>query len=676
MDNVHGNIVNNNMRQVMAKIPGIHIWESDGSGVQIGVAARGLSPNRSWEFNVRQNGYDISSDPFGYPEAYYNPQLQGVQRIQVIRGAGALQYGPQFGGMVNYILRNGNEISKPFELETQQTVGSFGLFNSYNAIGGKTKKINYYAFFDHRNADGWRENSKYKVNNGFLTITYKFADNFRAGVEYVRHDMLSQQPGGLSDNEFLLNARKSQRSRNWMNIIWNTAAFHTYYTFHNKSYLTLKVFGVFGDRNSIGYLKSITVKDSINPVTAKYNNRQVDIDHYRNVGAEARYLSDYTLGKMKNTISGGIRYYQGNTDRFKNGVGDTGNGFNKNITSPAFPQDVDLGSRNMAVFLESIFRLTKKFIVIPGFRYENIVGKADGRLDFNNDGTENLIKQVKSKRNFILFGIGAEFHTSEKTEFYANYTEAYRPVLFSDLTASPTTDIIDPNLKDAQGYNVDFGYRGKIKDYLFFDVSGFYLQYHNRVGTIAQQKTDGSFYNYRTNVGNSVSKGFEGLIEMDPLKALFSNSRYGSISIFTSYSFTDARYGNLLVISKVGNSLKESNLKNKKVENAPKHIIRAGTTYGYKGFSLTYQISRISDVFSDANNTVTPNTGSTTGLIPAYTITDLSVNCKFLSQYNFRAGVNNINNAKYFTRRSGGYPGPGLMPSDKRNFFLSLGARL
>jgi len=139
LENVQGNIANNTMRQVLAKVPGIHIWESDPSGIQIGIAARGLSPNRSWEFNVRQNGYDIAADPFGYPEAYYNPQLQAVQRIEIIRGQGALQYGPQFGGMVNYILKNGSEINQPFEFETQQTIGSNGLINSYNAIGGKKK---------------------------------------------------------------------------------------------------------------------------------------------------------------------------------------------------------------------------------------------------------------------------------------------------------------------------------------------------------------------------------------------------------------------------------------------------------------------------------------------------------------------------------------------------------
>ncbi|MDX2049254.1 MAG: TonB-dependent receptor plug domain-containing protein, partial [Chitinophagaceae bacterium] len=213
LDNVQGNVVTNNMRQVLAKVPGIHIWESDPSGIQIGIAARGLSPNRSWEFNVRQNGYDIAADPFGYPEAYYNPQLQAVQRIEIVRGHGSLQYGPQFGGLVNYILRNGSEVNKSFEFETQQTIGSNGLFNSYNAIGGKKGKVHYYTFFDHRNGDGWRENSRYFTNAGYGTVTYNFTTKFSLTAEVMRSHIRSQQPGGLTDEQIKQDAQQSFRSR-------------------------------------------------------------------------------------------------------------------------------------------------------------------------------------------------------------------------------------------------------------------------------------------------------------------------------------------------------------------------------------------------------------------------------------------------------------------------------
>jgi Fe(3+) dicitrate transport protein len=63
------------------------------------------------------------------------------------------------------------------------------------------------------------------------------------------------------------------------------------------------------------------------------------------------------------------------------------------------------------------------------------------------------------------------------------------------------------------------------------------------------------------------------------------------------------------------------------------------------------------------------------GKIPAYHIGDFSVNYTFLEKYNVRAGINNLTNTAYFTRRAGGYPGPGLMPADGRNLFVSVGAK-
>lgn len=672
IDNVNGNIVTNTMRQVVAKVPGIHIWESDGSGIQIGISARGLSPNRSWEFNIRQNGYDISSDPFGYPEAYYTPQLQSVQRIQVIRGAGSIQYGPQFGGMVNFILRDGSDVNKPFQFETQNTIGSFGLINTYNAVGGETSRAHYYAFFDHRAADGWRQNSRYSVNTGFATASYKFGEKCKLGVEYMRWNMRSQQPGGIKDEELVIDPRSSSRSRNWFDIVWNTAAINGDYYFSANNRLNIKVFTILADRNSIGFLQPITVKDSINKTTLAYNNRVIDIDKYQNGGAELRYLGDYRIGKTTHTISGGIRYYLGNTYRFRNGKGDTGNEFSKNAEG-IFPTDLNLATSNVAAFAENIFRITDKLIVIPGIRFENIRNTANGRIGIINGAAINASDEKRTRR-FVLAAIGAEYHIAQ-TEVYANYAQSYRPALFSDITANVTTDVIDPNLTDAKGFTIDLGYRGKVKDYLFFDISGFYLRYNNRIGVIVQQKPDGSFYNFRTNVGNSVSKGVEALVEIEPIKIVNANPQYGNISLFASIGYTDAHYGNFTVIAKNGNNLVQTNLKNKYVENAPEWIVRTGITYSYSGFMLTYQLSSVSAAFSDANNTVTPAATATTGLIPAYSVSDLSAMYKCNKQYTIKAGINNLFDAVYFTRRAGGYPGPGAMPSDGRSFFISVGAK-
>jgi Fe(3+) dicitrate transport protein len=657
MDNVQGNVVMNTMRQVLAKVPGIHIWESDPSGIQIGIAARGLSPNRSWEFNIRQNGYDISADPYGYPEAYYNPQLQAVQRIEIVRGHGALQYGPQFGGMVNYILRNGSHITKKIEFETQQTVGSNGLFNSYNAIGGKKGKFHYYAFYDHRNGDGWRANSRFFTNAGFGTVTYNFSKKASLTAEIMHSHNRSQQPGGMTDIQFSEDPSASFRNRNWFDVKWTTMALIFNHQFNEHTRWNTKLFGTIGDRGSVGFMQPINVADSINKLTNLYNNRTVQIDQYRNLGIERRLITNYGLANMKNTFSSGIRWFNGNTSRFADGKGTTGSGYDISVLGQ-FPRDIDFSSSNLAMFSENIFRVTDRFLIIPGLRYEWVRGRAGGINGFTSNGSPILLQNIKKSRTFLLAGIGFEYHLTKATEFYLNYSEAYRPIQFANLQAAPTVDIIDENLRDSKGYNADLGYRGKFKDIIQFDVSAFYLYYGDRVGVISQSGGKRLI----TNLGASSSKGIESYVEVNLARALRKNIK-SDLIVFSSTSYTDARYGG---------GYKDANLVGKKVENAPAYILRNGLTAGYGRFNYTIQLSYVSKAYSDASNTVIRTLNGQNGLIPAYTVTDISSTYKFNKKMNVKAGVNNLFNEMYFTRRSGGYPGPGLLPADGRTFFISF----
>lgn len=658
--NVQGNIVNNTMRQVLAKVAGIHVWESDASGIQIGIAARGLSPNRSWDFNVRQNGYDISADPFGYPEAYYNPQLQGVQRIEIIRGQGALQYGPQFGGMINYILKNGSEINKSISFETAQSIGSNGMFNTFNAIGGRKNKVHYYSFFDHRNGNGWRNNSQYFSNAGFGTITYAITPKLSITAETMLSHTRSQQAGGLTDVQFNDNPQQSSRSRNWFDIEWVTPAVIFNYTINKNSRWNTKLFATIGNRNSIGFMTAINIPDSINLSTLDYNNRTLNADTYRNYAIESRLLLDYSLGKKNHVLSAGIKLYTGSTHRYSNGKGTTGKLYEMTLIGK-YPNDIRFTSNNAALFIENMYKINKKLLLIPGIRYEWLNGKASGQNGYNIDGSPILLQNITKSRDFLLSGIGAEYHCNIQTEWYANITQAYRPIQFANLQAPPSTDKVDPNLKDAKGYNIDLGYRGKIKQWIKFDCSIFYLNYKNRIGTIIPA---GESYRLITNVGNSSSKGVEAFIEVNAINTT-KNRKKIDLRVFSSYSYTNAKYSN---------NHKDASTKGKWVENAPLHILRAGWHTSYQSFLFTTQWSYVDKTFSDANNTRTPTPNGQTGLIPAYTIIDCSaqINCfKFIT---LKTGLNNVFNTPYFTRRAGGYPGPGVLPGDGRNYFVTLSA--
>ncbi len=70
LNNSAADITNKTGRQVFAKIPGVFVYDMDGSGNQINIAARGLDPHRGWEFNSRKDGVLTNSDMYGYPASH------------------------------------------------------------------------------------------------------------------------------------------------------------------------------------------------------------------------------------------------------------------------------------------------------------------------------------------------------------------------------------------------------------------------------------------------------------------------------------------------------------------------------------------------------------------------------------------------------------------------------
>lgn len=669
---LNADLSTNNYRQILAKVPGVSIWESDGSGIQTSIATRGLSPNRSWEFNVRMNGCDISSDAYGYPEAYFTPPTEALDRLEIIRGAASLQYGTQFGGLINYVTKKslGNQ---PITFESQQTIGSYGLFNSYNGIGGKIKKFSYYGYLHHRSADGWRANSQYRTTSGHISLSYAFTSKFNATFEYTHMDYISQQPGGLTDSMFNSDPQQSVRARNWFSTPWNSSVLHLDYAFSENSKMKLSVFNTYAQRNSVGFMKDINLPDSLSG--NYYNKRQIDRDAYNNWGAELRYLTTYSLFGEKSAFSAGLRAYSGKTDRKQGGIGSVNSDYDLTIVEQSvsalgtfdYKKELRLSTAAGALFAENLFQLTKRLALTPGMRIEYINNAIKGTIDKPSVGSS--IDLPESKRVVMLAGVGAEYTINKTTNIYANFSQAFRPVTYSELTPAATTDSVDQNLKDAQGYNVDLGYRGVLGKYLTFDVGAFYLFYDNRIGTILENGK-----NYKTNIGASVSKGIEAFVELDVFELSGISRNIGNLKLFANVAFVDARYTRWDDPAALLDSTK--NFTGNYVENAPRTINRFGIQYKFKRFTANLQYNQVSDVYTDAHNTELPNSKSTVGKLAGYQVIDASCTYLINGKYNIKLGVNNLTNSKYATRRSGGYPGPGILPANGRTLFFSIGVKI
>jgi len=652
-----------NQRQIFARIPGLMIWESDGSGIQVGIAARGLSPNRSWEFNTRQNGYDISPDVFGYPEAYYTPPVEAVERIEFLRGAASLQFGPQFGGMVNYVLKSGNG-NKPFFYESRQSAGSFGLFSTFNAIGGTKNNWSYYAFAQQRRGNGWRENGKFDSKSIYGSVEYRHSSNLLIGFNITHSQFLSQQPGGLTDEQFKLDWRSSSRSRNWLQVPWNVASVYTKVRTSKHSLLDVKLFGVIADRSSVGFMKSIDVLDTINTSTDAYNARKLDIDEYQTWGAELRWLLEYTLFGREHRLAAGARYSDAHTHRRNDGTGSTGPQFDDELAQGDFGKNLFFDNVNTAAYVENTFHLGDRFTITPAVRMENLTSTARGYISL----TQGDFEPLQQKRSFALAGVGFQYEWNQMN-LYANVSQAFRPVTYGDFTPSSTTDVIDPNLKDASGYNAELGFRGSHRSWLNFDAGLFYLFYDNRIGTLQREGV-----NFKTNIGTSESKGAEVYVEINPIKMLIAQPRYGSLSLFVSGTIMDARYIRWDNPTIADDPLKS--IANKRLEYAPEHVWRSGLTYNVSEFSASVQWSFVDAVYTDATNTELPTSNAQAGILDAYELWDVSLKYGFMKSFFIQASINNMFDTRYATRRAGGYPGPGLLPGNGRSVVLTLGLNL
>ena len=667
-DNLVANLSTNNARQVFARVPGLNIWENDGGGLQLSIGGRGLDPNRTSNFNVRQNGYDISADALGYPESYYTPPIEAVQRIQLVRGAASLQYGTQFGGLLNFQLRS-PLADRKVGVTSRQTVGSFGFFNSFNSVSGTVGKLSYYTFGQYKRGDGWQPNAGYSSKTAYADVRYQATENVRIGLQYTHMDYLAQQPGGLSDRQFAQDARQSNRARNWFAVDWNLFNVNADWKLNTRDNVSLTTFGLLARRQSLGFRPN-----RVETVDDPSLERDLIDGEFRNYGLEARYLHRYQLAGHDGVLLLGTRYYHG-YNRSRQGAGPAGAGADFSFVQPErlITSDYEFPNQNVAFFAENIFYLSEKISITPGLRYESIRTTADGfygtvqrDLAGNILATNRTSEQRRNNRGFLLGGIGVSYRPREALEFYANISQNYRSITFSDMRIANPSAAIDPNLQDEKGFSADVGLRGEKANRLTYDVSVFALSYGNRIGEIQTFDANDRIVRLRTNVGRALILGVEAYGELELLPATEpAATRRVQWSAFGNVALIRGRYVASVLPGVQGNA----------VEFVPTLNLKAGTRAGYGPFKASLQYLYLSDQFSDATNAEEGGVAAVVGRIPAYQILDASASWEH-RWLKLEASVNNLADARYFTRRAVAYPGPGILPSDGRSYFLTVQVKL
>ncbi|MGC3943746.1 MAG: TonB-dependent receptor [Chryseolinea sp.] len=664
VQNLDANITEKTPRQIFAKVPGIFVYDMDGTGNQVNISARGLDPHRGWEFNIRRNGAITNSDMYAYPASHYSIPMEAVDKIELVRGTGSLQYGAQFGGMLNYVTKQPDS-TKAISFESINAAGSFGLLSTYNAISGTIGKFQYYAYATFRKSDGYRDNSRTDYDAQSVMLVYNATKNLKITGEFSRSNYVYQIPGPLTDSMFHADPRMSTRARNYFNPEIYVPSLKVEWQLGQETKLQWLTSAVLGDRNSVQFDRTANIPDAINPATDEYAPRQVDIDHFHSYTTELRLSHTYALLNRRSTIAGGIQYIYNNLNRQQQGKGTTGSDFDLTLTDPLWGRDMHLKTKNIAFFVENNFRITDKLSVNPGVRVELGESNMYGHISYYPaDDIPNTIKH-----KFPLFGVSAQYNLKNMT-FYGGWSQAYRPVLFKDIIPANAYEEVDKNLKDAYGYNLELGFRGSLysaSSAFRWDVSLFDLQYNNRMGSQATYNPSNTFILYRTNIGDSRTMGAEIFMEYSqPL------GKKTSISVFTSTAFMNSEYQSASVRSGAENV----DISGNDVETVPHMITRNGVTVRAGLASLSVLYSFTGESYADPLNTVAPGATGAVGLVPSYGLLDVNTSFRISEAIKIRFNINNVTNEQYFTKRPTMYPGPGVWPSDGRSISASIGFKI
>ncbi len=164
-------------QELLELIPGINGYADDGFGnSRLSIGIRGLNPRRSARVLLLEDGVPIQPAVYIYPNAYYNPPADRIDAVEVIKGSGAIRYGPQtMGGVINYTTRKPTGIQG---LANQITLGNNGYYSGFSEIRGIGSPDIVVSDVQllYKHGDGFRDNNTFDQFNGTVKTLFQLTE--------------------------------------------------------------------------------------------------------------------------------------------------------------------------------------------------------------------------------------------------------------------------------------------------------------------------------------------------------------------------------------------------------------------------------------------------------------------------------------------------------------------
>lgn len=609
------NFVEPNLRQLFSRLPGLFVSDQAIPSIY-NVNYRGLgNPHESEFVAFFQNNVPLAADPFGYPTMYYMPAAQRVERIEFVRGGAGLLYGPQVGPVMNFVTRRA-DAQADASFRTDQSLGSEGLYSTYNEVRWATGDVGIMASFDHRSADGPRDNEDYDVNSAYLGLSYEGFEGVRLGFDLDLYQSDSGEAGRLSSEAFRTRRNRVKTPFNRVEIDQVVATLTYEQQLSEAATIDGRLWHLSMDRLS---RRSAQFTDPAN----EPSTTAIDEQQFNNYGLDLRTALAWG---GENVLTAGVTAYRNDSPRTRH--------VSATIRSSAQrPEDLlfdlDRAVNYSAIFVENLFALGR-LSLIPSLRLERI--NYDLREDLQNPALAREAIDLDRTDDELLLGLGLLYTLGEHSELYANVSESYRPQRFDDLI-NPASELAGSNAPDvSRGVNYELGFRSQPSDRLLLDVSVFRIDFQDKIEQVQVNIADVE----RINSGDSRHQGVEFNVEY---KALMIADR--SLTLFANGSLLDAEITNSV----------SANLEGNTPGFAPEYLLRGGFLYQDSVWNAALTATVVDDQFwQDSNAPRGSGAGLIEAEIPGYEVVDFSLEYRPSASWTVYGGINNLLDEDYFSR--------------------------
>ena len=610
-----------NIGDVLRRIPGVQSTDNSGtagSAISLNIGVRGLTGRYSPRSTVLLDGIPLAVAPYGQPQLSFAPvSLNNIESIDVVRGGGAVRYGPQnVGGIINFRSRaipEGEGVSGDASVRYND-FGEGGSNRQYSAFVGGTAAngLGLALMYSGMEGSEWRKGSNERVNDFALKARYSLNNHSEVYGKVTYYDVLSRTPGGLTVAQY--NADPFQNTR--PTDFWN------------------------GDRKGVdvGYLNTISATQEFE-VKAYYNEsfRQSALinaaktqitwqpRNYRVTGIEPRYTQRFNGGGMTHDVTVGYRYLRerGDDNSYIQAVATGANGaisrfVNSTDAHAAYIDDrIALGA----------WRIT------PGVRYESI---SSDRYDVSAKST------FKTDNNKALPSLNVAYLVNRALTVFANYTTSFGAVQNVQLNSQTPANPLKPEVAKT----AELGARWK-DGAVHAEVTAFRLKFDNQIVQVP-----GTTPAIFQNIGATKHDGIETAADYSFDEA----SPLAGLNVYANYSYTKA----------IQDSGATAGLD---VPFYSRNTDTIGARYRVGAWSVNLSSSHQSKQYSDTANTVAEAANGGVGLIPGFRVWNAQLAWKQRA-YDVTAGVNNLADKRYYTRNVDG--NAGRMAAAPRTVYMQL----